>query len=338
MKLRAGDLAGFLRRSPPAAGLLIHGPDPVAVDLSRDEAVSALLGPGAEAEMRLQRIDAAALRGDPAALQDALHARGFFPGPRAVVVEGAGDGLADLVAAALGNVTPGEDAFLLVTATRLPARSRLRRLFEQARDAAALQLFDDPPGRAEVERILAGAGASAATREAVEMLATLARDIDAGSLRQLCAAVVLHGGGRVGAEDVAALAPQALEAGLDSAIAAAAEGRGALLARQMARLDAQGVAPTALCVAAGRHFRALLTAACDPGGPEAGLERLRPPVYGPRRAAMLAQIRRLGPAGIEAALRLVHATDLALRSGAEIPARALVGAALMRIARTKPPA
>jgi DNA polymerase III subunit delta len=339
VKLRAGELQGFLRRAGQSggqsAGLLIHGPDPVAVDLLRDETVAALVGPEAEAEMRLTRLAASALRGDPAALQDAALARGFFPGPRAVVLDGAGDGLAELIAAALDALRPGEDAFLLVTAGMLPARSKLRKLFEGTPAAAALQLFDDPPGRQEIARLLAAAGAPDAAPEALDLLASLARDMDVGSLRQLCTIVALHAGGRVTAADVEALAPQSLEAGVDEAVAATAEGRTGALARQLSRLDAQGVAPTSLCIAAGRHFRALHAAACDPEGAEAGLSRIRPPVFGPRKSAMLGQIRGFGLARLEAALRLIHETDLALRSGRDAPGQAVIGSALMRIARAR---
>ena len=40
---------------------------------------------------------------DPAALMDAVKAVGFFPGPRAVHVEAATDGLAPVIAAALAD-------------------------------------------------------------------------------------------------------------------------------------------------------------------------------------------------------------------------------------------
>jgi DNA polymerase-3 subunit delta len=55
--------------------------------------VSALLGPNADEEMRLTRLTAAELRSDSALLLDAVKAVGFFPGPRAVQVDQATDGL-----------------------------------------------------------------------------------------------------------------------------------------------------------------------------------------------------------------------------------------------------
>lgn len=335
MKLRAGDLAARLDKAPGLLGLLVFGPDPVAVGMRRDEALARLVGPEAEADMRLTRLSAQALR-DPAALSDALRARGFFPGPRAVLAEGLSDAHAGTVADALAEAQPGEDAVLVATAGVLPARSKLRKLFEGARNAAACQLFDDPPGRAEIAAMLREAGAEDPAREALEALEALGRDIDRGSLRQLCATVALHAGGsRATAADVAALAPETAEAGLDAAIAAAAEGRPDALGTQLARLDAQGVPATGLCIAASRHFRQLHAAACDPDGVEAGIDRLKPRPFGPRRAAMLSQIGRLGRPRIERALRLLIETDLALRSGGPAPDRAMIGAALIRIARAR---
>ena len=84
----------------------------------------------------------------------------------------------------------------------------------------------------------------------------------------------------------------------------------------MRRLDGQGVAAVTLCMAATRHFRTLHAAAADPGGPAAGLSRMRPPVFGPRRDAMLRQAQALGLRRIEEALGLLIETDLTLRSSA----------------------
>lgn len=336
MRLRPRELAGWLAgKAQGAAGLLLHGPDPAALRLRRDEVLIAVAGPGAEAEMRLVRLAPAALRADPALLPDALRARGFFPGPRAVLVEEAGDGLAATVGAALADALPGEDAFLLVTAEALPARSRLRTLFEQHARAAALQLQDAPPGPAELAEMLARAGIARAEPAALEALAALARELDAGSLARLVEVLALHGLGEAGplaAGTVALLAPGTRDAGIDAALAAAAEGRVEALGPALARLADQGTQPVTLCIAAGRHFRLLHAALAAADGPEAALARARPPVWGPRREALLAQLRGWSLAGLEAALAALTATDLALRSAPAAPARALVERTLIRIA------
>ena len=102
MKLGPREAPGYLARPDPArAGLLIYGADAMRVALKRQQAVAALVGPEGEAEMRLTRISGAELRRDPALLADAVNAIGFFPGTRVALVDEAGEGNREAVAAAL---------------------------------------------------------------------------------------------------------------------------------------------------------------------------------------------------------------------------------------------
>jgi DNA polymerase-3 subunit delta len=94
MKLSTRDAAAYFKKPEPnASGCLIYGEDPVRVGQLRTGLVAALLGANADEEMRLTRLTAAELRSDNALLLDAVKAVGFFPGPRAVQVDQATDGL-----------------------------------------------------------------------------------------------------------------------------------------------------------------------------------------------------------------------------------------------------
>jgi len=160
MKLNSRDAAAYFRKpDPKAAGLLIYGADAMRVATKRKEVIAALVGPEAEAEMRLTRISGADLRKDAALLHDAIKAQGFFPGPRVAFVEDATDGTAKAIEPALADWTPG-DAQVIVTAGQLNARSALRKLFEGHKSAYAAGIYDDPPDRAEIEAIIAAAGLS----------------------------------------------------------------------------------------------------------------------------------------------------------------------------------
>lgn len=335
MKLTGREAARALARPDPGCpAVLLHGADPVRVAERRRQLLAALTGPGAEAEMRLARLAAADLRRDPAALPDALKAQGFFPGPRAVHLEEATDALASAIAAALADWRPG-DAVLVVTAGALGAGSALRRLFEGHPRALAVAIYDDPPGRDELGAMLAAAGLARLEPAAMADLEALARVLDPGELRQTVEKLALYTLGQDGpvtAADLAACAPATVEAGLDDALHAVAEGRSADLGTLLARLAGQGVGPVALCVAAGRHFRALHAAAADPAGPAAALARMRPPVFGPRRERMQRQAAAWGVARLEQALALILETDLALRSPARAPAGAVVERCLIRLA------
>lgn len=333
MKLRAQEAAGTLARLPDACpGLLIYGADPMRVALQRADAVAALAGPGAEAEMRLARLAAADLRGDPAALGDALKAQGFFPGPRVVVLEEAADGLADTVAAALADWRAG-DARLVVTAGALRPASALRKLFEGHKAAFALALYDDPPGRGEVEAMLRRAGLSGIERPALDDLVALAQALDPGDLRQTVEKLALYKLGDpapVSTEDVAACAPASVEADVDAVLHLAAEARDADIGPMIRRLEAQGVTPVKLCIDGLRHFRTLHAASADGARAARHLAAVR---NFRARERMQRQLRNWPTHKLEQALALLVDADLALRSSPQAPAMALAERALLRIAR-----
>jgi DNA polymerase-3 subunit delta len=338
MKLALRD-AARLWVAPPETwpGLLIFGADPMRVADRRAEAAAALTGPGAEAEMRLARLGAADLRADPAALLDAVKAQGFFPGPRAVVLDGAGDAHAPALAATLDAWQAG-DARLIVTAGQLKAGGGLRKLFEGHRTAHALALYDDPPGRDEVAAMLRAAGLMppdrpAPDRAAMDELMALAAALDPGDLRQTIEKLALYKLSEPGPllpSDLAACAPASTEAELDDALHAVAEGRAGDLAPLNRRLEAQGTAPVRLCIAAGGHFRQLHALAADPASAARRLAAVR---HIRTRDRLQAQSRRWSLARLETALAILLEADLALRSSARVPAMPLLERALLRIAR-----
>ncbi|MCY1128374.1 DNA polymerase III subunit delta [Frigidibacter sp. RF13] len=334
MKLAgAAALRYFARPEPDRAGLLIHGADPMRVALRRQEVIAALVGPEGEAEMRLTRIPASDLRKDPALVQDALKAQGFFPGPRVAFVEEAGDGIAPVLKDALADWQAG-DATLIVTAGTLTKASALKKLFEDHANAYAVAIYDDPPSREEIEALLAKAGLRQIGREAMTDLLALSRDLDPGDFRQTVEKVALYKHGDASdltPADVAAMAPATIEAEVDDVLHATAEGNASAVGKLLRRLEGQGVGPVTLCIGAMRHFRTLHSAASDPGGAGAGIARVRPPVFGPRRDRMLKQAQGWGMHRLEQALSILVETDLTLRSASRAPQMAVMERALIRL-------
>ncbi|MBP7001294.1 DNA polymerase III subunit delta [Amaricoccus sp.] len=335
MKLSTQEAARFLARPDPAvAAALLHGPDAMRTALRRQELVLALIGPEGAAEMRLTRLPAAELRRDPAAVQDAMRATGFFPGPRAVLVEDATETAAAALLAAVDDWRAG-DATLVVAAGELKPANALRKGFEAARRAVAIAIHADPPGRAEIEAALARAGLPRPEREAFADLEALAQVLDPGDFAQTLEKLALY---KLGdptpptCADLEAVAPAPPEAEIEEILHLAADGRADALARAMASLAGGSSAATGLVIAAGRHFRALHAAACAADDPEAALARARPPVFGPRRSRMAAQVRRLGRQRLEEALALITDADLTLRSSKPAPGLALAERLLVRIA------
>jgi DNA polymerase-3 subunit delta len=335
MKLSPRDVAAYARRpDSSAAGCLIFGDDAMRVALRRQELLKNLLGDGAEEEMRLTRLAAADLRGDPASLLDAVKAVGFFPGPRAVFVEGAGDGLAPVFATAFEEWQTG-DAQIIATAGRLTAKSALRKVFESHETARAAAIYDEPPSRAEIEDLIRAAGLHDIGRDAFGDLEVLARSLPPGDFRQTVEKLGLYKRGDktpLTPDDIAAVAPLTLEAEMDDILHATAEAETGAIGPILSRLSGQGVQPVGLCIAALRHFRALHLAVSHPGGPAAGLQAQRPPVFGPRRDRMIRQAQRWGQAPLEQALSLLVETDLTLRSAQTAPQMAVMERALIRLA------
>lgn len=335
MKLAGAAAAKFFARpEPDRAGVLIFGADAMRVALRRQELIAALIGPEGEAEMRLTRLSGADLRKDAAALDDAMRAQGFFPGPRVAFVEEAADSSAEAVKAALRGWRGG-DAVLVVTAGNLGKSSALRKAFEDHPNAYAIGIYDDPPSREEIEAVLARAGLREVGREAMSDLVTLARDLDPGDFRQTVEKIALYKFGDpspLSPAEVATLAPATIEAEVDDVLNAVAEARMGEVGPLMRRLEGQGVTPVGLSIAAMRHFRTLHAAASAPGGPAEGIARLRPPVFGPRRDRILRQAQGWGMHNLETALGILTDTDLALRSSARAPAMAVMERALIRLA------
>lgn len=335
MKLSGSAAARYFARPESGrAGLLIYGADAMRVALKRQELIAALVGPEGEAEMRLTRMSASDLRKDPALVQDALKAQGFFPGPRVVFVEDGTDTLAPILQEALGEWRNG-DASLIVTAGNLPKASALKKLFEDHPSAYAAGIYDEPPSREEIEATLAKAGLKDIGREAMADLTALGRDLDPGDFRQTIEKIALYKFGDrspLTPADVAACAPVTIEADVDDVLHAVAEAQSAAVGPLIRRLEGQGIGPVTLCIGALRHFRTLHSAASAPGGPAEGIARLRPPVFGPRRDRLLRQAQSWGMHRLETALGILIDTDLILRSTSRAPAMAVMERALIRLA------
>lgn len=335
MKLTPRDAPGFLARpDPQVPAVLIYGSDAMRVAEKRQTLVRNHIGPQGEAEMRLARFAATDLRRDPAAALDAAKAQGFFPGPRAVLIDEATDTAAEPLKAALADWAAG-DALMVVTAGQLNASSKLRKLFEGDRRALCLAVYDNPPDRAEIEAMLKDAGLAAAPPDALRDLSALAHVLEPGDFRQTLTKIALYKHGDASPltpVEIAALAPQGAEAAVDDMLDAVADGRPAAVSPLMARLTAQGVAPVTLCIGAMRHFRLLHALVSDPRGPAQAIGTLRPPVFGPRRDKLLRQAQRWRGDRVELALSEIIETDLALRSTSRAPLAALAERAMLRLA------
>ncbi|MDB4111704.1 DNA polymerase III subunit delta [Yoonia sp.] len=335
MKLTGGAAANYFRKPDPThTALLIFGADPMRVADKRQQAILALVGPQGEEEMRLTRINASDLRKDPAMLNDAIKAQGFFPGHRVAFVEDATDGMSKVIDAALRDWQNG-DAQVVITAGQLTAKSALRKVVEGHRNAVAIGLYDEPPTIADIEQAMAQANIPQPERDIMDALMALAGTLEPGDFRQTLEKVSLYKRGDdtpLSIADIMANAPQSAEVDVDDVLEIVATGQADKLGPLLRNLYAQGVAPVTLCIGAMRHFRRLHVVASDPGGPASGVGRLRPPVFGPRRDKIVRQASHWGRDRLERALTALTDVDLQLRSANTAPPAALMERTLIRLA------
>ena len=335
MKL-TGKQANAYIKAPDAAhaGLLIFGSDAMRVAAKRQEAIAAMVGPDAESEMRLSRIAAADLRKDPAQLIDGMKAQGFFPGPRVVFVEDATDGMAAIFKTALAEWEPG-DARVVAVAGPLTAKSALRKIFEGDSRTVAIGVYDDPPSFDDVTATLAAVGLRDVTRDVMDAAMALASSIQPGDFRQTIEKLGLYKRGDsepLSVADLAACAPQSADVDVDDVLEVVTAGQVDQIGPTLRDLYAQGVKPVTLCIGAMRHFRRLHQVASDPGGAGAGVGKLRPPVFGPRRDKIARQAGHWGRDRLERAITALTDTDLQMRSASRAPDGALMERTLIRLA------
>jgi len=339
MKL-VGDKANNYFTNPDNShtAILIYGSDTMRVALRRQELLEALLGDNAEEEMRLMRISGSDLRSDPALLLDGLKANGFFPGLRAVFVEGVTDTNSAVIDAAIQDWQKG-DAILVLTANQLNTRSKLRKVIENNSNSVAVGIYNDPPNEKEIISIVSRYNLNNFESDAKKDLIALGRSLDPGDFQQTCEKLSLYkykDESVITSTDINLCAPVTVDAALDEAIHIIADARSAEVGPMLSRLFGQGINPTTLCIAVTRHFRNLHSAASHPSGPDIGLSRARPPVFGLRKERMVRQVRQWGGMRLEKALCVLIDTDLSLRSSSKALTHAMLERAFIRISMMLP--
>ena len=336
MKLPSRDVVSFFK-SPPKGitGVLIYGNDPMRVSDKREQFINSLLGSNADEEMRLARISRENLKKAPEQAIDLCKAQGFFPGERALVIEEANETISDIIIQAVEAWKDG-DATIVVTAGSLKPSSSLRKLFEQKKNTYSVPIYDNPMTKFEVEKIIAKSGLQNVTQDGFAQLLIVASQLQPGDFKQTVdklALYKLNDEKSVTYQDIINCAPISNEADIDEVLNVILAGNEFKVSQILGRLSSQGTLPVTLIIAATRHFKALFSIISNPGGVKAGATALRPPIYGPRKEALINQAQKWGPIKIKTAIKILTATDLQLRSSnQQAPQMALVERLFIRIA------
>ena len=336
MKLTNRNLNSFFN-SPPkgVAGVLIYGSDPMRVANKRQDLIQSMLGPKANEEMRLTRISRENLKKTPEQAIDLCKAQGFFPGQRALLIEDFNETITDIIIKAI-NVWKDGDATIIVTAGSLKPNSKLRKFFEQNENTFSAPIYDNPMNKAEVENIISGSGLKNITQDSFTQLYRLALQLEPGDFKQTIEKLALYKFNDetpLTHQEIIKRSPVSNEAQIEEVLAVILSGDRSKISQIVNRLRSQGVLPVTLVIAATRHFKVLFSVAADPKGPSAGASALRPPVYGPRKENLIKQVQTWGPEKIKAAIKIITATDLLLRSAnQQTPQMALVERLFIKLA------
>jgi DNA polymerase III subunit delta len=230
-----------------------------------------------------------------------------------------------LTGAALRDLLAGPPlaGILIVEGGNLRADDTARQVFEKSATAAAIPCFPDDAQSldAMVGEVLAGHGLKI-TPDARELLiARLGADrgLSRGEVEKL--ALYVAGQATIDADAVDAIVGDASELAMERVVDAAAAGDVARAVSGCQRMMAAGDGAQSVIAAVQWHFARLhrLRAAIDAGrSMDDALRQVRPPVYGKRRDAMVAQCRRWTGPRLAAALARIRASALAARSSSAL--------------------
>lgn len=337
MKIQAQRADAFVQ-SPDSGvhAMLLYGPD---AGLVRERAAAAAKAtvPDVDDPFQVSDLDGDALRKDGAALADAAASVSLLGGRRLVRIRGAGDAVAGVFEAWLPTAT--DAALVVVEASDLPPRSKLRALFEAAKNAAAVPCYADDaaslPGL--IRGDLAARGLDV-ERDALEYLAGHLGS-DRMTTRAELEKLALYkgdGDGSVTLADAMAVVGDNAALSVDAVVFAAGNGDPAALEAALARAVAEGVAVPSLMRATLGHLQRLhlVRGLVDAGQPlDQAVKSLRPRVFFKLERVFCDQVRRWSQGRLAQAMSLMLAAEADTKSSGMPDDAIIASRALHRVAQ-----
>lgn len=322
MKLQFRQIEPFLKSPDPAVrAILVYGPDG---GLVRERAKTLALQVISDLSdpFNAAHLTGDAIESDPARLLDEANARSLMGGRRLVRITDPGEGIASSLKDWLKS-NPGPETLIVIEAGDLKPKSALRKLAEDAKNAAALPCY------VEEERDLAtfirGAIQEAGMTIQSDAAAWLAANIrgDRQRARMEVEKLILYCGG-YGAENAASSSQQKKsitledaqnssgEAGgqnLDDLIYAVMAGRAEQAMTSLRRMLSEGIEPIVLLRSLQNHLARLHLARTlmDLHGQSAleAMKSLNPPIFFKQEDAFKAQLQRFSAPQLRGLLRRI---------------------------------
>jgi DNA polymerase-3 subunit delta len=334
MIVKSSDADRYAAQPPKdLVAALIFGPDSGLVRERAERLMKTVVDDLNDA-FRVADLDDSTLASDPARLFDEAAALSMLGGRRVVRVRGAGNNLAKLFESFLEE--RAGDALVVVEGGDLAKGTGLRRVFEDADNAAAIPCYAD--SARDLSDVVRGAMKSAglsiapdALEDAVSRLGS-DRGVTRRELEKL--ALYAHGQTSVSLKDVRAVMGDEAEARVEEAIDAAGMGDLVRLDLALERLWIADVSPVAVLRQAMSHFQRVLLARTQSERGESldnALRKLRPPVHFSRATSFKTQAQRWSEARLGEALDLLLDAEALCKTTA-VPAEAACARALFNVA------
>jgi len=336
VKIGGARIDRFLENPDPAVRcVLFFGPDRGLVRERADQLARTVVDDLSD-PFRVAELSVSQLKDDPARLRDEASAMALTGGERVVRLRDAGDGVSSLFKELLTDET--ELSLMVLEGGELSARSTLRKVFESAKNAAAVGCYSDE-GRgleAVIRQSLQSFGLTAAPETLAYLVGSLGGDrlVVRGEIEKL-ALYVSGGNGSVELEDAVACVGDSGQLSLDTVVYAAGDGDQAALDRALERAVLEGVNPVTLLRAAQRHFHRLHLTVCkisQGGSADQAVSGLRPPIIFKFKDQFLRQVRSWSEPRLNEALELLSQGELDCKNSG-MPAGPVCSRVLMRVAQ-----
>lgn len=336
MKITGAKVEAYLR-APDAAHLaiLVFGPDEGLVR-ERAQRLAKTVVEDLGDPFRVVELTTSQLKDDTALLSDEAAAISFGGGRRLVRVRPAQDACEGACRNYLDQDSPG-DALVILEGGDLNPRSKLRKLFEGAKNAACVPCYaDDARTLPDVIRqTLTDRGLNADRDAMALLLQNLGSDrsVTRGELDKL--ALYMGDETRVTEAHVRAAVGDSGASALDDIINAAAGGDTAKLETALSRILSDGTNPVQVVRAAQRHFHRLHIARGNMAkgmNVEQAVKALRPPLMFKVADAFKRQLTIWPEAHLARAFEILTQAEIDCKTTG-LPAEAVTGRALLALAQ-----
>lgn len=342
MKFNDNSLRRYLDNPEPAVrAVLVFGPDEGLVR-ERAAAIAAVIVEDPADPFRVSNLDASDVVGDPASLADEAAALSMTGGRRLIRVHQVGERTRPAFEALFQ--APPSDSLVIAVAGDLAPKSKLRGMFENARDAAAIACFSDNAESLDrlVEATLGGYGLTVSHDAKSWLVQHLGSDrmLSRQELEKL--ATYMGAGsepdgstdGSVEIEDAVACIGDSSAEMFDQAGVAAMRGDTQAMLGALTRALESGNSAVGILRLIGRRLQRLhfVASAVQAGGrQDAAFKGLKPPAFSREAAELAAFMPLWSPGRLIGAIELINEAEAQCKTTG-MPAEAVCTRAMMRLA------